>query len=116
MATVSSHVLDSVNGTHAAGIRCQLFRLDEEGGREMVFDLKADQEGRITEEVEVENATRDAEYELVFHSEAYFELQSINANTMVETIVIRFNMNDAHKRYHLPVMLSPHSYSTWWSD
>lgn len=116
MATVSSHILDSVNGNHAAGIRCQLFQLDKQGGRELVFDVKADQEGRIMQEVEVENATREADYELVFHSEAYFELHSINAGSMVEYIVIRFNMNDAHKRYHLPLMLSPHSYSTWWSD
>ena len=116
MATVSSHILDSVHGTHAAGIRCQLFRLDKEEGRDLVFDVKADQEGRIQEEVEVENATRDAEYELVFFSEAYFEMHSITTGSAVETIVIRFTMNDAHKRYHLPVMLSPHSYSAWWSD
>ena len=115
MATVSSHILDSVSGDHATGIRCQLYKLGPQAERELVFDVKADQEGRIVEEVEVENATRDAEFELVFHSEAYFEMHSINANSMVEFIVIRFNMNDAHKRYHLPVMLSPHSYSTWWS-
>ena len=115
MATVTSHILDSVHGTHATGIRCQLFRLEQEGGRELVFDVKADQEGRIHEEIEVENATRDAEFELVFHSETYFEMHSISVDSMVETVVIRFNMNDAHKRYHLPLMLSPHSYSAWWS-
>ena len=116
MATVSSHILDSISGTHATGIRCQLFQLHQESDRELMFDVKADQEGRFMEEVEVENATRDSEFELVLHSEAYFELHSINTGSMVETIVIRFNMNDAHKRYHLPVMLSPHSYSIWWSD
>lgn len=115
MATVASHVLDSVRGTHATGIRCQLFRLDKDSGRELVFDVKADQEGRISEEVEVENANRDAQFELVFHSEAYFSMQAINTATMVETIVVRFVMTNAHKRYHLPVMLSPHAYSVWWS-
>jgi 5-hydroxyisourate hydrolase len=98
MATVSSHILDSVSGNHATGIRCQLF------------------EGRISESVEIEKANRDAKFELVIHNAAYFSMQSIDDDSMVETIVIRFAMTDSHKRYHLPVMLSPHSYSTWWSS
>ncbi len=116
MATVSSHVLDSVRGTHAAGIRCQLYRRLRDAPSELVFDVKADTEGRISEEVEVEKATRDAEYELVFHNGAYFSMQSSRFDTVVETIVIRFVITDNHKRYHLPVMMSPHSYSTWWSS
>ena len=116
MATISSHVLDSVLGTHASGIRCQLYRRFPDAPSELVFDVKADQEGRISEEVEVEKATREAEYELVFHNGAYFEMQSSSFDTVVDTIVIRFAITDNHKHYHLPVMLSPHSYSAWWSN
>ena len=116
MATVSSHILDSVSGDHATGIRCQLFQLSKESDRQLVFDVKADDEGRISESVEIEKADRDAEFELVIHSAAYFRMQSIEEDSMVETIVIRFVMPDSHKRYHMPVMLSPHSYSTWWSS
>ena len=75
MATVSSHVLDSVRGTHASGIRVQLYRRFVDAPSELVFDRKADPEGRVSEEVEVEKATREAEYELVFHNGAYFEMQ-----------------------------------------
>ena len=116
MATVSSHILDSVSGDHATGVRCQLFQLKEETERQLVFDVKADDEGRISETVEIEKANRDAKFELVIHSAAYFSMHSINNDSIVETIVIRFAMTDSHKRYHLPVMLSPHSYSTWWSS
>lgn len=116
MATVSSHILDSVSGDHATGVRCQLFRLNKETDRQLVFDVKADDEGRISESVEIEKANREAKFELVIHNAAYFSMQSIDGDSMVETIVIRFAMNDKHKRYHLPVMLSPHSYSTWWSS
>ena len=116
MATVSSHILDSVSGDHATGIRCQLFRLSKESDRLLVFDVKADDEGRISESVEIEKANRDAKFELVIHNAAYFSMQSIDDDSMVETIVIRFVMTDSHKRYHMPVMLSPHSYSTWWSS
>jgi len=105
-----------MSGSHAAGIRCQLFRYYKDAAPELVFDRKTDAEGRLSEEVEVENATRDATYELVFHSEAYFEMSSISVDTVVETIVIRFAITDDHKRYHIPIMISPHSYSAWWSS
>ena len=116
MATVSSHILNSVSGDHATGIRCQLFSLRKESDRLLVFDVKADGEGRISESVEIEKANRDAKFELVIHNAAYFSMQSIDDDSMVETIVIRFAMTDSHKCYHMPVMLSPHSYSTWWSS
>jgi 5-hydroxyisourate hydrolase len=115
MATVSSHILDSVSGRSAAGIRCQLYRIDDNEARQLVFDVSADTEGRIAERVEINAANRGGEFELVFHGSSYFSGQSVNADSMVRNVVIRFFMDDDQKRYHLPVMLSPHSYSTWWS-
>ena len=115
MATVSSHILDSVSGRSARGIRCQLFQLGGETSARLVFDVVADDEGRISENVEVDDSVRGREFELVFHGRDYFAAQSLAADSMVKTVVIRFVMDDDAKRYHLPLMLSPHSYSTWWS-
>ena len=114
MATVSSHILDSVSGKSAAGIRSQLFRLDGTG-KHMLFDVAADHEGRIAENVEIDDTSRGCEFELVFHGGDYFASHSLAVDSMVRTVVIRFTMDDDSKRYHLPVLLSPHSYSTWWS-
>jgi hypothetical protein len=55
------------------------------------------------------------EFELVFQGADYFKTQGLDSGSMVSTVVIRFNMTDDQQRYHLPVMLAPHSYSTWWS-
>lgn len=115
MATVSSHILDSVSGKSAVGIRAQLFRLHG-ADRQLLFDVTADGEGRIAENVEIDEANRGAEFELVFHCGDYFAAQSLAQDSMVRSVVIRFSMNDDLKRYHLPVMLSPHSYATWWSS
>jgi len=109
MATVSSHILDSVSGKSAAGIRCQLFRLDGDL-RQPVFDVLADDEGRISQSIPVEAGDLGHEFELVMHAADYFGA----ADAVVRCIVIRFVIDD-DRRYHLPVMLAPHSYSTWWS-
>ncbi|NKB61679.1 MAG: hypothetical protein GKR95_05925 [Gammaproteobacteria bacterium] len=124
MATVSSHILDSIDGGSAVGIRAQLFRIESNGLRTKLFDISADQEGRIAELVELAAETFEQEYELVFHSRDYFLAKS-NANQepfiaengepTMKTVVVRLTMKDKEKRYHIPIMLAPHSYSVWWS-
>ncbi len=111
MARVSSHILDSVAGTHAAGIRCELFRLGPERCR--IFDVSADTEGRVAETVKL---GEPGEFELVIHAADYFAARGIGRPTTLTAVVLRFSMDDDTRRYHLPVMLAPHSYSTWWSD
>jgi 5-hydroxyisourate hydrolase len=115
MATVSSHILDSVTGGSAVGIRVALYRVSVESARQTLFELEADAEGRIIEQVDVSQAPVGSEYELVFHSAEYFASRSlaVEKNAVMKTVVIRFTMTDAEKRYHLPIMLSPHSYSVW---
>ncbi|MDH3535079.1 MAG: hydroxyisourate hydrolase [Gammaproteobacteria bacterium] len=112
---MSSHVLDSVSGSSADGIRCQLFQLSGENERRLLFDVNADREGRIAETVEINASNRASEFELVFHGSDYFAGQGLAVDSIVNNVVIRFVM-DEDRRYHLPVMLSPHSYSTWWSE
>ena len=113
MARISSHVLDSVRGSHAAGIRCQLFRLGDD--RQLVFDVVADDEGRIAEEIAIEAGKPAVEFELVLHSVDYFSAQGMAVDSALKTVVLRFVVEDPDARYHMPVMLAPHAYSAWWS-
>lgn len=114
MATVSSHILDSVSGNHAAGLRSQLFRLAGESGRQLLFDVETDAEGRIAENIALGD-TAGAEFELVLHARDYFAARGQGGDSPLARVVIRFVMQDDNRRYHLPVMLAPHSYSAWWS-
>ncbi|NKB76526.1 MAG: hypothetical protein GKR96_05640 [Gammaproteobacteria bacterium] len=133
MAIISSHILDSINGVSAIGVRSQLFRIGSDGSRINLFDIETDNEGRISELVvlkrDEEMGQDGEEYELVFHSAAYFSTQvapqenpqappeaiSEQSSPVMRTVVIRFSMIDPDKRYHMPVMLAPYSYSVWWS-
>ncbi len=116
MANISSHVLDSVIGTHASGIRVECYRRDA-GRTALVFDVKADAQGRIAETVDMFGDTGGIEYELVFHAKAYYSDHTLpdDGFQILNSIVLRLDLPDADGNYHLPIMLAPHSYSVWWS-
>ena len=108
MATISSHVLDSVSGDHAKHIRIACFALTG-GVRRKLFDVVANEQGRIAEEVAVDTST-DTTYELVFHTADYF-----GSKQTINEVVVRFMIDDPIGRTHIPMMLAPHAYSIWWS-
>lgn len=117
MATISSHVLDSVTGDHAAGIRVECMKRLGTGEQTHVFDVIASNQGRISEVVEISPSATDERYELVFHSKSYFGHKSSETEStqVLECVVIRLTLVDPDGSYHVPIMLAPHSYSVWWS-
>lgn len=113
MATISSHVLDSVVGDHARGIRIQCFQV---GNQTAVFDEIGNEQGRILVEVDVAEG-EERPFELVFHTAAYFAAQPNmpEARQIMNEVVVRFVIPDANSKIHIPLVLSPHSYTIWWS-
>lgn len=110
MARVSSHTLNSVDGSHAAGIKVSLRNLDTQ---ETLFETEMDQGGRLSEEIV--NPEGRAQYELVFETGAYWQshLDKMESASIMTEIVIRFSMPDADGRYHIPLILAPNGYSVW---
>ena len=115
MAVVSSHILDAITGTDARGIKVEFFRLDGAVGKKPIFEVVADEHGRISMPVVVDDADNDVQYELVFHTADYFKALSTEEAQIMHVVVIRMTMPDPNKRYHVPLVLSPHSYTIWWS-
>jgi 5-hydroxyisourate hydrolase len=117
MAVVTSHLLDSVFGTHAGGVGIHLLRIDRSGIRTVLFERETDPGGRLNERVEIAPENSGTDYELVFQTGRYFAAQSLlqPAGQIVKEIVIRFAMPDPKASYHIPLMIAPNSYSVWWS-
>ena len=115
MAVLSSHFLDGTNGTHAAAVGVTLIHVDMDEGRQTVFSAFSDDGGRFTHDVD---ATAGGKYEMLIASGAYFKGQVLPSDSVqiLEEIVIRFTMPDPEARYHIPVIMSPNSYSCWWSS
>lgn len=116
MATLSSHVLDAVNGTHAGGVRVDCHRIGDDGRGEPVFSVESGADGRIAATVEVDGADEGRVYELRFHTGEYFDGEGLVEQARIMPVVVfRLRLPDPDARYHVPLIVSPHGYSVWWS-
>ena len=118
MAAISSHTLNSVDGTHAAGIAVALYKIGSSEARELVFETATDDGGRISEALAADAVDSSAQYEMVFQAGDYFaaRMPAEDGRQIVREVVIRFAMPDPGARYHIPLILAPHSYAVWWSS
>ena len=119
MRVISSHVLDSVHGSDAAGIRVSCIRLLPSGERKVVTELRADDSGRVAISVDTSHDPRETRYQLILFTGEYFskclgEKESTTLSPVSESVV-HLDLSSASERCHVPMMIAPHSYSVWWS-
>ena len=115
MAVLTSHLLSGLDGTHASGISVSLFQMKSTGSFTKVLSKITDQGGRFSAEFEAEANGR---YELVLSIDNYFSTGKTEKSNsrIISDIVIRFVTNDPDGKYHIPIIISPNSYSCWWSS
>ena len=112
---LSTHVLDTARGRPAAELRVELFRLDPASGeRTSLKTVRTNAVGRtdapLLEGEELEAAT----YEIVFDVGEYFAAEvGITDPPFLGWVPIRFGIADASAHYHVPLLASPWSYSTY---
>ena len=111
MATLSSHLLNSVNGTHASGVKVIIYQINSSRVKKIFLETETDKEGRILKDFELSNDDCVCDYEMVCKTADYFSEKKI-----VSEIIIKFRMEDPKKKYHLPIIISPNGYSIWWSQ
>ena len=114
MCRLSTHVLDTAQGRPARGVAVDLFALDGET-RRLVVRARTNADGRTDAPLLAGEAYRPGAYELVFHVGAYFRGEGVPlANPpFLDEVPIRFNLAEAEGHYHVPLLVSPWSYSTY---
>ena len=108
--TISTHVLDLELGIPAVGVPVALFRLEEDGQPELLTELTTDGDGRIRSLLAGELELGD--YQLVFDLAAYAATLDRDAD-FFENLAIGIRIDDAERSYHVPLLVSPWSYSTY---
>ena len=104
---ISTHILDTHLGKPAANVVVQL--LDENGSILATAQTNAD--GRISHEAFGLKEIKAGHYSLDFAVADYFK--SLYISTFFPKAVIHFTVEDASQHYHIPLLISAFSYSTY---
>jgi 5-hydroxyisourate hydrolase len=107
MGRLTTHVLDTARGRPGAGISLELFLL-EGADRKRLKSVTTNADGRTDAPLLEGDALRAGTYEIVFHVGAYYKGEGF-----LDQVPVRFRIADAGAHYHVPLLCSPWSYSTY---
>ena len=113
MISLSTHTLDSSTGTHAAGVKIKLFALID-GKIVELWSRRTDEGGRLSVQFELDLKYKHCDLQLSFYIENYFAQKTTGVQT--KSINLNIKLPDPDGTYHLPIIISPHGASMWWSN
>jgi 5-hydroxyisourate hydrolase len=114
MGMLTTHVLDTAHGVPGAGIRIALHRATA-GRHALVKEAVTNADGRCAEPLLEGDAFAPGRYRLVFAVGAYFAGKGVALPDppFVDEVVVDFGVADAGGHYHVPLLVSPWSWSTY---
>ncbi|MBL8834286.1 MAG: hydroxyisourate hydrolase [Rhodospirillales bacterium] len=114
MAKLSTHVLDTMNGRPAKGMRVEFLRIGD-GRTEPLGDYRTDADGRTGGQLLDAASFRPGRYELRFHIAAYFQALGVELPEppFLDVVTVAFGIAEPAGNYHVPLLASPWSYSTY---
>ena len=113
MTKLTTHVLDIFSGKPGKGIKVELFFFNGEK-REKINSIILNSDGRSDKPL-VENETfKSGKYELIFYIGDYFKkITNLDELQFLDDVVVRFGISNNKENYHVPLLVSPWSYSTY---
>ena len=112
---LSTHVLDTMHGCPAAGMTVSLYTTQGEAATLVkTFILNAD--GRNPDGLLYDNASlRKGTYRLVFDVSGYFKARGVQLPepNFLNRVALDFGVAHQDQHYHVPLLVSPWSYSTY---
>jgi 5-hydroxyisourate hydrolase len=116
MGRLTTHVLDTAHGRPAAGVSISLWAVDEHGeNRRLIRTIQTNVDGRTDAPLLDGAELQPGIYELVFEIGAYFAAQGVPASgpPFLGQVPVRIGIADVEASYHVPLLASPWSYSTY---
>jgi 5-hydroxyisourate hydrolase len=125
---LSTHVLDTAKGRPAAGLKIQLWKIEADE-RRLLKEVITNQDGRTETPLLLGDELKPGVYELVFQVGPYF--QNLSRRSVAETeaaddaflkttedtflgdVPVRFRILNPGENYHIPLLVSPWSYTTY---
>ena len=112
MTKLTTHCLDTFSGKPAKGIKVDVYALSNK--KEKINSSILNINGR-TDKPLLEGANfKEGQYELVFFIGDYFKnLTDLPKTPFLNEVIIRFGISEPGEHYHIPLLVSPWSYSTY---
>ena len=113
MTKLTTHVLDVYSGKPGKGIKVDLYYV-ENNKKEKLNSVILNNDGRTDKAlIEGENF-KEGKYELVFFVGDYFKkITETSKIPFLDDVIIKFGISNATQNYHVPLLVSPWSYSTY---
>ena len=109
---LTTHVLDTMRGKPGAGIRIELNALEAGGAPRRLAEVVTNSDGRTDAPLLAGDALKAGRYELLFHIGEYFRRGGVDT-PFLDVVPVRFAIADAAAHYHVPLLASPWSYTTY---
>ncbi len=110
---LTTHILDTANGTPAANVKIELYRIDG-AIRNLVTACVTNEDGRTNDQLLKNGEMSKGTYELIFYVGDYFAKGNPKLEySFLDVVPIRFGVHDEDAHYHVPLLVSPFSFSTY---
>lgn len=103
---LTTHVLDTVKGRPAGGMKIELHRLEE--GDSLIKTVFTNADGRTDEPLLSGDQFGAGHFELKFFVGSYFD-----ERRFLDVVPVHFTIADDESNYHVPLLCSPWAYSTY---
>ena len=114
MGKLTTHVLDTTQGGPAAGMVVSLFRVNAAGAVQLK-SLRLNADGRADSPLLADAELVPGRYRLLFQVAAYFRDHGVALPepAFLDQVPLDFGIADPHGNCHVPLLVSPWSYSTY---
>jgi 5-hydroxyisourate hydrolase len=108
-AGLTTHVLDTSKESPAVGVTVILQSLDDSGNSETITRGVTNDDGRLDEPLLGPDDMEPGTYQLLFEVGDYYG----EGTSFLNTVPVRFLIDDPDEHYHVPLLLSPGGYTTY---
>ncbi|MFJ4396650.1 hydroxyisourate hydrolase [Pseudomonas sp. NPDC089396] len=114
MGRLTTHVLDAAHGCPGSSIKVELYRVVGQQ-LELVNTALTNSDGRVDAPLLQGDDYRTGVYQLQFSAGAYYRARGVQLpdTAFLDVVVLRFGIDEQQEHYHVPLLISPYSYSTY---
>ncbi|MDA9956026.1 hydroxyisourate hydrolase [Candidatus Pelagibacter sp.] len=114
MTKLTTHVLDIYSGKPGKGIKVDLYYYENEDQKSKINTIVLNNDGRSDNALIEGDNFKVGKYELIFFVGDYYKkITEISKIPFLDDVVVKFGISNTKEHYHVPLLVSPWSYSTY---